>query len=100
MTREELLLSILSEECCEVGQVVSKILRFGLEDCNPKTKMSNRDHLEKETTDVLTIISMLRDEETLSQESCPTLELEMILKRNRVERYLKLSKELGRLNEG
>lgn len=48
-------LIILSEECAEVIQVVSKIIRFGYEDFNPYAKdiRSNRERLEEELGDVL-----------------------------------------------
>ncbi len=54
------LFNILSEECAEVVQVVSKINRFGLYSVHPdKPTVTNADHLEEEVGDALAIIEML-----------------------------------------
>ena len=50
-------LVILTEECCEVGQIASKIHRWGLE---PPT--TNRDELIKELGDLLAIISIVQQQ--------------------------------------
>lgn len=50
MTEEQEILVILMEECAEVTQEASKILRFGSED---------KDRIEKEIADVLTMVELL-----------------------------------------
>lgn len=55
-------LAILSEECGEVIQAVSKILRHGYGSHNPRLppgSMDNRDMLEKEIGDVRWIVSLM-----------------------------------------
>ena len=39
---------ISQEECAEVIQAISKVLRFGLHQCHPKTGKSNKESLEEE----------------------------------------------------
>lgn len=53
------ILTLLVEECCEVGQRVTKILRFGLT-VNPWTGKHNRDTLEAELGDHLAAVAILR----------------------------------------
>ena len=50
------LLTCLQEECAEVIQVISKIKRFGLDDCHPDTGVVNKDWLIAEMHDVSTLI--------------------------------------------
>lgn len=60
-------LEILSEECAEVAQIKSKIIRFGLNDYHPKNGMPNRDKLEQECGHVLAMIDILVDNGVLTQ---------------------------------
>lgn len=41
-------LEILAEECAEVIQIKSKIVRFGIDDYHPKNEFPNRRALEEE----------------------------------------------------
>lgn len=52
-------LEILAEECAEVVQIKSKIVRFGLHDIHPAGGMDNRSRLEQELGDVLVMIDIL-----------------------------------------
>lgn len=49
-------LIILAEECGEVVQSVSKVLRFGWEGRHPDGGSTNIENLEKEVGDILTIV--------------------------------------------
>ena len=54
------LFNILSEEGCEVAQVISKINRFGLYSCHPdKPDITNSDHLHEEVGDFLGVVDLL-----------------------------------------
>jgi hypothetical protein len=96
MTRQEHLLSIAAEECNELAKELHKALRFGLDDHYPEHPMTNRERIEAEFTDLFTLVQMLHREglinATISQERC----MEKI---NKVEKYLKYSKEVGTLTE-
>lgn len=52
-------LEILAEECAEVIQIKSKIVRFGMDDVWPARGMSNREALEQELGDVLALAEVL-----------------------------------------
>lgn len=55
-------LLILAEECAEVTQCVSKILRFGVDTPNYyKPEVTNRDNLAAEIGDVVGLINILID---------------------------------------
>lgn len=55
----EEVMNILSEECAEVIQAVSKINRFGLDNFKPGKPKTNREHLEEELGDMLAMIDIL-----------------------------------------
>ena len=54
-------MNILSEECAEVIQAVSKISRFGLDNLKPGKPKTNRDHLEEELGDLYAMIEILQE---------------------------------------
>jgi NTP pyrophosphatase (non-canonical NTP hydrolase) len=58
-------LIILMEECAEVIQVCSKIMRFGIDDTNPQLQITNRKHLEVELGDVQAMIGILMQQKTV-----------------------------------
>jgi hypothetical protein len=96
MTRQEQLLVILTEECAEVSQRASKALRFGLTDpagTEPGQPYTNKDRLLMEINDLYAVIDM-----TFGSEG-PYLSPMLIQdKKEKVEKYLKLSKKLGLLD--
>jgi len=96
MTRQEQLLVILMEECAEVSQRASKALRFGLTDPagkEPDQPYTNKDRLLMEINDLYAVIDMIFDKEG------PYLSPMLIQdKKEKVEKYLKLSKKLGLLD--
>jgi NTP pyrophosphatase (non-canonical NTP hydrolase) len=51
----------LIEECSEVIQELCKAERFGLDDHNPKTKITNREAIKSEIEDVLFAIERFRE---------------------------------------
>lgn len=56
-------LIFLIEECSEVIQEATKILRFGFDSYHPDdpTKETNRERLRRELTDVMACIALLED---------------------------------------
>lgn len=55
------ILLITQEECAEVSQAISKVFRFGFDDCHPVTNVCNREHLEEELGDLMCMIDLLID---------------------------------------
>jgi len=50
---------ITQEECAEVTQALSKVLRFGLDSKNPVTSKTNKESLEEELGDLLGMIDLI-----------------------------------------
>ena len=59
-------MNILSEECAEVIQAVSKINRFGIDNYKPGKPKTNREHLEEELGDMLAMIDILQSMDIVS----------------------------------
>lgn len=61
-------MNILSEECAEVIQAVSKCHRFGLDNYKPGKPLTNAQHLEGEIGDLLAMVDLLKSMNVVSQE--------------------------------
>jgi NTP pyrophosphatase (non-canonical NTP hydrolase) len=59
--QEREVMNILSEECAEVIQAVSKCHRFGLHNYKPGKPKTNCEHLEEEIGDLLAMVDILLD---------------------------------------
>lgn len=59
-------MNILSEECAEVIQAVSKINRFGIDNKKPGKPKTNREHLEEELGDLMAMIDILQEMDVVS----------------------------------
>ena len=57
--QEREVMNILSEECAEVIQAISKCHRFGLDNYKPGKPKTNREHLEEELGDLLAMVDIL-----------------------------------------
>ena len=92
MTNEQHLLTILAEECAEVGQRATKAIRFGLEDPNGAQPgfPSNKERLLEELNDLLAVVDLLFEDNYIDKDK-------QKLKQQKIEKYTKLSKELGQL---
>jgi hypothetical protein len=99
MTRKEHLLTILSEECNEVGQRASKALRFSVQEIQPGQPLNNGDRVMEEFYDLVAVIEMLQDEEVLPNWTSPRLQAHITGKKERVEKFLLHSKENGTFDE-
>lgn len=55
------LLVSLAEECTEVGQRISKALRFGLSEVQPGQSLSNADRIAGELTDLIAVMAMCEE---------------------------------------
>ena len=52
-------LAVLNEECAEVQQIISKIIRFGYESTHPDLNIDNRQMLKNEIGDVLVTLKLM-----------------------------------------
>lgn len=67
--REREAMNILSEECAEVIQAVSKCHRFGLDNYKPGKPKTNCEHLEEELGDLLAMIDILIEMDVITETS-------------------------------
>jgi NTP pyrophosphatase (non-canonical NTP hydrolase) len=93
MNRTEHLLTILSEECAEVSQRVSKALRFGLSEIQPGQELDNAQRVTQEMQDLMGTFEMLTKELSLPEMD----EYACIEKQEKIEKFLELSKKQGTL---
>lgn len=98
MTREEHLLTILSEECSEIIKESSKALRFGLDDINPhsKSNLTNREKLINEFNDLFSVVQMLVEDKILDDKNLLSIDA-LKAKKEKVEKFLIYSKGVGKL---
>lgn len=61
MTDNEHLLVFLSEECLEVAHIVSKALRFGLQDIEPGQPFTNAQRIKQESTDIVAVMELVEE---------------------------------------
>lgn len=59
MTTHQWTLICLAEECVEVAQRVTKLQRFGPMDIQPGQPLNNKERLEYELDDLITVIDLL-----------------------------------------
>lgn len=98
MNRTEHLLSCLAEECCEIGQRVSKALRFGLDEVQPGQGLTNGQRIIEEYNDLRGVMQMLEDEGILdSSTDYHTLSATMQAKKAKVEKFMRYAAEQGAL---
>lgn len=97
MKRSDHLLVILAEEASEIIKDATKALRFGMDDCNPVTKVSNQESLIAELNDLLAMVEMLQTEGILPERVIDRIKVEN--KKAKVEKYLLYSENVGRLDE-
>lgn len=95
MTKEDHYLLILGEEGIEVAHMVSKCLRFSLEEIRKDQPFTNRERLNEEVSQLEAIIDLLRKRNILP----PRDQKAYDEKPAKVEKYLEISKRYGRLSE-
>jgi len=99
MNTQEMLMMILGEEACEVGQMASKINRFGMHEVfhdpvNNPQNLTNAQRMYKELDDLNAMVDLINQmygfEYTPNQQN-------IIDKQKRVMHYLEYSQQLGTL---
>jgi len=91
MNYQQTLLVRLMEEANELAQATSKALLFGLDHCNPETKVSNGDKINDEYNDLLGTIDELK---TTGFVLASDVGLRL-RKQHKIRRYSEISRELG-----
>lgn len=97
MTKDEHFLMCLAEECAEVAQRITKALRFGLDETQEGHALNNRERITEELYD-LTAVATLCERRGLILGVVPN-ERTIQTKRDKIERYLNISREQGTLTE-
>jgi NTP pyrophosphatase (non-canonical NTP hydrolase) len=78
--KEHEVMNILSEECAEVIQAISKCHRFGMDNAKPGKPKTNREHLEEELGDLLAMVDIMLEKDIIKQDSLNTAKINKIEK--------------------
>lgn len=93
----EHLLTILGEECDEVGQRVSKALRFGLSEVQPGQEKTNADRIIDELHDITVIRDMLDDYGILKVPHMNKVDYDR--RYNKVLQFIEFARKCGTIEE-
>jgi hypothetical protein len=99
MTENEHLLSCLAEECAEVAQRVSKVLRFGLDEVQTGQALDNSQRLAGELVDLQAVLIMLQDRGIIPNPLVSNMDHAIAQKVAKVNKYMDLARELGTLEK-
>lgn len=95
------LLTKLAEEATEIAQRALKAVEFGLDEVQPGQEQSNAERVGGEVIDMITILLMLADLGVEIQASVAAdeqvLNAMIAAKKAKVEKYMALSRTLGKL---
>jgi NTP pyrophosphatase (non-canonical NTP hydrolase) len=83
--KEREVMNILSEECAEVIQAISKCHRFGMDNVKPGKPKTNREHLEEELGDLMAMIDIMLNQGVIDHNSLE------VAKKHKVEKLKKWS---------
>ncbi len=95
MNRQEHLLSIVAEECTEVGQRASKALRFGMTEVQEGQIYDNSERILHEVSDLAGALELLygfKIDDVLAE-----LRPRIDAKKEKVEKFLEYSRKVGTL---
>lgn len=92
MTEEQILLVMLMEECDETSQRASKAIRFTLDEIQSGQPLTNAERIVYEFNDIVAIMEILHYKKLIPQ----MIDHEAIsIKKAKIEKWLKYSKEIG-----
>lgn len=95
MDRRQYLLLKLAEECVEVAHRCSKQMQFGKDEIQPGQSETNAERLRSEFNDLVAVAEMLIQEGELPGISPTMLQAAIWAKRQKINKYLKISQERG-----
>lgn len=85
MDKKDYLLTVLAEECSEVIELCSKMMRFGSDNFAPDEKLSNRERMQSELNDIFGVVVLLQDNNIIDEN---TLQGKLVKeKKEKVEKY-------------
>ncbi len=87
---ERELLTILIEECMEVAQRATKMLRFGVREIQPGQRYNNAERLSEEMGDLRAIADRCHEEDLMNPF---TIETARIAKHRKLKKFMQTSKE-------
>lgn len=96
MTRKEILLTLLSEECNETAQRASKAIRFGLDEVQEGQPFTNADRIVYEFNDLLAVMELMADEGLIPRVRDTVA---VALKKIKIEKWLNYSISCGTLEK-
>lgn len=101
MNRKEHILTIIAEECGEVAQRITKMLRFGVDEVTPglEPHLDNNYRFYKEFADLLGMVEMAEDEGILISPDDDLMIKWKNDKVEKVEKYMEYSQKMGTLEE-
>lgn len=97
MTRQQHALLKLAEEASEVAERALKAMQFGLDEVEPGQPLSNRERLEYEIRDVMSVTVLLVRLKMVATVEFSSMEEHVRAKLEKIERYYQLSQSLGQV---
>jgi hypothetical protein len=98
MTRQEHLFLKLMEECAEVQHRVSKLLQFGSDEIQEGQSSNNSQRLRAELDDLFSTTRLLEEDGLIIKRSVVESDKHLEYKRERINKYLKISQSRGKVD--
>lgn len=96
MTRTQLLLVLLMEECGETAQRASKAIRFRLDEIQPDQTLNNSERIIYEFNDIVAVMELLKEEGHINT----VIDREAIeKKKEKIKKYIDYSIQLGTVSK-
>lgn len=100
MTTKEHLLVVAAEECAEIQQALTKILRFGIHAHHPSDpEMTNGEQVLTEYYQLQAVFNMLFENGVLKPFAESIIASLQQTKQEKVTRYMTISRHLGRMTD-
>ncbi len=99
MNQTQHLLVLAVEECFEVAHRCSKAIRFGFDEVQDGQELHNAQRIADELTDLFAVMLMLEVETGHTLLDLDPCSDGVHTKRDKVEKYMKLSRERGLLDD-
>lgn len=95
----QFLLLKLMEECTEVGQRCSKQIQFGKLEVQVNQPLTNAERLKQELLDLYSLVHLLQERGELPEISDAEVQIALINKKAKLQKYLNMSYDLKELPE-